>query len=122
METNKKLVLTYGSLRVGEYNHDSFKRQYKEGYKYVKSLELDGYDLYSLGSYPGIKEGSGKLKVDLFECSKECYMSIRGMELGAGYSEKVIELEEGGAVLYLYDHSVKQDRIVEDGDWVNRNK
>lgn len=120
MDKNKKLVLVYGSLRPNEYNHNRFKDVYGEEYDHKRSLELDGYDLYSLGSYPGIKEGKNKLKVDLFECSDKCYSSIRGMELGAGYSEKVIELPEGNAVIYMYNGRVSEDRIVENGDWVNR--
>lgn len=120
MENNKKLVLVYGSLRQNEYNHDSFKRSYKEGYTYKRSLTLEGYDLYSLGPYPGIKEGKGNLKVELFECSPQCYNSIRGMELGAGYTEKEIKLPEGNAVVYMYNGYVDPARKVENGDWLSR--
>ena len=120
MSQNNNLVLTYGSLRVGEYNHDGFKRRYGDEYQFVRSLELDGFDLYSLGPYPGIKAGENKLKVDLFRCSNTCYSSIKSMELGAGYTEKVIELEEGNAVIYMYNGNINKDRIVKSGDWVNR--
>lgn len=117
----KFLVLTYGSLRQGEYNHDRFKSVHGKGYEYKRTMVLDGFDLYSLGPYPGIKEGKNKLEVDLFECSEDCYRSIRGMELGAGYSEKTISLPEGESVIYMYEGSVNPNELVVDGNWKNRN-
>ena len=115
-----KLILVYGSLRQGAYNHNRFKSIYKEDYDFKRSLELNNYNLYSLGSYPGIKDGKNSLKVELFECSEFCYNNIKAMELGAGYSERIIALDEGNAVIYMYEGRVSEDRIVESGDWIKK--
>lgn len=106
------LIAVYGSLRKGEYNQEG-----RNGMKYLSTHEIDGYELYSFGSYPGIKEGKGKLTVDIFECTDQCKKSIDWMEIGAGYVIKPITIEGKECDLYVYNHDVEGYTKVESGDW-----
>lgn len=111
----RKLIAVYGSLRVGEYN---FNRLSKFGkLEHVATTSIQGYDLYSLGPYPAVKEGNGTIVVDILEADDNSFRAIDGMEKGAGYVSKVIDYNGEDATLYLYTGYVDQNRLVESGDW-----
>lgn len=116
----KQLCLFYGSLRQGEYNQKYFD------YKFIRTVVLEGYKLYSLGSYPGIKKTNNpddKLVCDLVLVENKAeFQSLDNMEIGAGYSRELIQLEEGEAILYLYDYEVRKEDLIAHGDWVKRNE
>lgn len=112
------LLNLYGSLRKGEYNHNAFVRQFgEENFVYKETKVLDGFELYSLGAYPMVvhtpENPENRLVVDVFEVSQSCYSSIKGMELGAGYDELVLD---DGAIIYTQRDS-KGLKRVESGDW-----
>jgi gamma-glutamylcyclotransferase (GGCT)/AIG2-like uncharacterized protein YtfP len=115
-----QLCLFYGSLRQGEYNQKYFD------YEFIRTVVLEGYKLYSLGSYPGIKKTNNpqdKLVCDLVRVSDENeFQSVDRMEIGAGYSREVVTLEEGEAILYIYDYNVREKDLVVHGDWTKRNE
>lgn len=107
----------YGSLRNGEYNCNSFKRMYgDDNFVYQQTLDIEGFALYSLGSYPAIIPTEGAtLIVDEFLVSQDAFNGVRRMELGAGYQEMIID----GAYIY---HFTEQDKpyvgeLVTHGDW-----
>lgn len=118
------VAIVYGSLREGAYNYDAFKRYYPEGYNKIGQTVIDGYDLHSLGSYPFIVEGEGKLIVDIMECSPDCFRAINGMELGAGYQAELINVELNGEIIEgtIYTFSKKDinysQEHVKSGDWI----
>lgn len=92
---SKKYVMVYGSLREGEYNYEGMRRVYGEdNIKKIKSDELHGFTLHSLGPYPTIIPNGGvdsnPIVVDVLEVSREVNSSIYNMEIGAGYERKVI--------------------------------
>jgi gamma-glutamylcyclotransferase (GGCT)/AIG2-like uncharacterized protein YtfP len=117
-------ILTYGSLRKGEYNYDYFKLYYKKDFEYITTLTLKGYDLYSLGAYPAIKISKNPntlLTVDLIKLSEEAKRVIDNMEFGAGYSAitKIIEFNDKTfpCTLYVYDENISKNRLISSGDW-----
>ena len=115
-------IITYGSLRKGEYNFDRFP-----GLKWLGTYQLQGYKLYSLGPYPGIKHTGNNtdlLTVDLIDCgSSKTKETIDNMELGAGYSKKELTLESGTkGTLYLYDGNINESNLVPSGDWTKRHE
>jgi gamma-glutamylcyclotransferase (GGCT)/AIG2-like uncharacterized protein YtfP len=115
-----KYFLFYGSLRQGEYNQSYFD------YEFIKTVVLKGYKLYSLGGYPGIKKSNNPedtLVCDLVKVTdKSEFQAIDGMEIGAGYSREIIEIEGVQAILYLYEGKVQEERLVPSGDWSKRNE
>lgn len=118
-----KRICVYGSLRLNEYNYTYFKQRYGEDFKWLKTIKLQGYKLYSLGSYPGIKESKwadDELVCDIIEVSPECYNSIFRMEIGADYECKIIPVEGIDTTIYLYKGSVNENNLINNGDWSNR--
>lgn len=120
MKKQKDLVLFYGSLRKGEYNYNYFKN----GLTYIKTLQIPGYKLYSLGSYPGIKKSNNKdnvITVDLFQINNwKIGKSIDLMEKAAGYGVSNISINNQNAKLYVYNGAVGKENLIKSGDWVNR--
>jgi len=114
---NKK-ILVYGSLRSGEFNFNRFKEYFPNGIEYIKTTTVKGFDLHSLGSYPGIvksKDPEKELVVDIMHCDNPCYYAINGMELGAGYKNEDVLIEGVPHTIYVYQGN--PNRLVESGDW-----
>lgn len=111
---DKKYALFYGSLKKDHYNFNRFG-----GQTFVKEVELDGYELFNLGSYPAILEGKGKIIAELHEVTPEAFASIRRMEIGAGYSEKQKEIDGEKASLFVFSESRIRNAFpkIEDGNW-----
>lgn len=117
MENNKKIAV-YGSLRNGEYNCVRFQNYFPNQLEYQKTVTILGYDLFDLGSYPGIKvseDPNKELVVDLFNCSEPCFKTIDGMEKGANYSSKTITINGEEYTIYIYNG--RTNTLVESGDW-----
>lgn len=113
-------MAVYGSLREGAYNYDRFVQYYgKEAFKKRSTEVIKGFDLYSLGPYPGIKQGEGPLTVDVFDCNEKVAEQIRRMEEGANYSALEVETSQGPATIWLYNGKVSEQNQVENGDWIS---
>jgi gamma-glutamylcyclotransferase (GGCT)/AIG2-like uncharacterized protein YtfP len=124
-----KNIAVYGSLRLGEYNH----RHFASGLKHLGTTTINGFKLYSLGSYPGINPGDkeDELVVDVFEADEPTFNGIHRMELGAGYHAEEKEFNIGdssvNAIIYVYDTDLSGERneyfntpLVKHGDWTKR--
>lgn len=112
-------VLVYGSLRKDEYNYNRFLQYYPDEINYIKTLTIEGFDLYSLGPYPAIVKGEGSLVVDLLDVSPEVKESFDGMELGAGYEIQQVEVDNELVDIYVYvnPQRLNNNRKVQSGDW-----
>lgn len=114
-------ILVYGSLRKDEYNYQSFKKLFGDEYNYIRTIKIKGFDLFSFGAYPGIKESENldqELTVDIMECSEDCHKAITRMELGAGY--KIVTVKDDEDIdcdIYVYEYSVNNCKKVNSGDW-----
>jgi gamma-glutamylcyclotransferase (GGCT)/AIG2-like uncharacterized protein YtfP len=117
-------ILTYGSLREGQYNAKAFKEEFGDGYQYIGTLDITGYKLYSLGSYPAIKETKNiedTLTVDIFKVSDEVQSEIDNMEHGAGYDshKRIVRFNDKTypCTIYVYGYSLDEKYLVKSGDW-----
>lgn len=111
-------VATYGSLRLGHYNHASFSRDYD--IQHIETKTITGWKLFSFGAYPGaIQTGNeeDKMVVDVFNVDEDCKKSMDGMELGAGYN--IIDIGENEDTVHIYEHKQAREygSYVESGDW-----
>lgn len=109
-------VLVYGSLRRGEYNYSN------QDLKYIRTLEISGYDLYKIGSYPGINVGNNKLKVDLMKFkSANSEKWIDNMEIGANYRIERVKVKNGeeiiNAKIYVHNSDLSNLEKIDHGDW-----
>lgn len=82
METD--LFFVYGTLKVGGYFAEQFDKFRVSSVK----AEVEGYDLYSLGSFPGIKPGQGKVIGELHEY-KDPERVTRSMDSIEGYQPEI---------------------------------
>lgn len=133
-----RYCLCYGSLRAGEYNYNSILEQFGEGsIKYIKTVQLHGYAMFSLGQYPAAIETyrSGESIVcDLLAVSPSVDSYIANMELGAGYTAytQTITVTENNtiksaqATIYLFEDDMEESlshigERVHSGDWIKFN-
>lgn len=101
-------VFVYGTLLTGEPNHGHYlDDEWLEG-----NAILSGYDLYDLGSYPGIVSGKGNVKGELYKVDREALNNLDYLEReGSLYIRRgeVVAKENGEAAVafvYVYNHSV----------------
>ena len=115
-----RLIASYGSLRQNHYNYDRFKQAFGDGFNYVKTSSILGYNLFDLGSYPGLKVAEDKdtrVIIDVLEVSEECFNRIEMMEHGAGYSTITVEDAETGDKYLAYLYEYPCTKLVKSGDW-----
>lgn len=116
MKNNK--ILVYGSLRAGEYNFKRFDDYFPGQMEVKKTTKIKGFDLHSMGSYPGInvsKNPDKELVVDVIHCDNQCFHAINGMELGAGYTTQEVVVDGEPHKIYVYKGNLNSP--VESGDW-----
>lgn len=120
MSKNKNIIAVYGSLRQGLHNHTLIQNSKKLG-TFTSKPE---YSLYSLGGFPGLKEG-GKTAV-VMEVYEVDDITARHVDSLEGYSpnrpatfydKKQIDTPYGKAGVYTYVNDIPQNRLVESGDW-----
>lgn len=133
-----RYCLCYGSLRAGEYNYNRILEQFGEGsIKYVRTVQLSGYRMYSLGQYPAAIETYTRgehITCDLLAVSPSVDVYIAEMELGAGYTAYIepITVTEGNvtksvqSTIYLFeiedeDTLLHNAHRVYSGDWIKFN-
>jgi len=112
-------IAVYGSLRKGEYNYNRFKQLFPDIKVVDTTITITDFALYDLQfGYPGIKrEKDAKLVVDILEVNDMCEDMLDNMELGAGYHIEYIKIKNETIKIYVYDGKVKDEHIVENGDW-----
>lgn len=117
----KKLVAVYGSLRKGLHNH----RPYLGEATFLGTFNTEPeFSLYSLGSYPGLKQnGNTSIVMEVYEVTEPEAKSIDYLE---GYSENSrntfydkikINTPYGEASTYIFVPDVSGKDFVESGDW-----
>jgi gamma-glutamylcyclotransferase (GGCT)/AIG2-like uncharacterized protein YtfP len=109
----------YGTLREGQGN-----RAWCD--EHVKSLgvtTLSGYAMWSLGGYPYVMETPSEpentITVELVEIDDpDTIMNIHGMEIGAGYYNDMIEVNDDIFIIYLFsEHGQHFSQTISSGDW-----
>lgn len=111
-------LLVFGSLRKNSdrgFNHNRFG-----GQTYIKDVILDGFEMYSLGPYPAICKGQGKIKCELHSVTDPAFECILEMESGAGYDRLDLPVEDKIATIFVMNSKIlKSARLqrVQDGDW-----
>ena len=113
-----KNVFVYGSLKKGFFNHSLISENPRN--RLIRKGFIEGYKLYLLWSYPGIKasDNAEKLYVELYSLTDEVFEMIDKMEQSAGYTP--IEVEDDGGkkgILYVYNGNVNEDNLIRFGNW-----
>lgn len=121
-------VFVYGTLMNGQYNHNS----YLAGAKLLGKATTEGYDMYDLGSFPGIVKGNGSVKGELYEMAAEDIVRLDYLEgEGSLYNRACVsvrtEAEENQfALIYEYARNVEGYELIPEwfqpytADWKSR--
>jgi gamma-glutamylcyclotransferase (GGCT)/AIG2-like uncharacterized protein YtfP len=111
-------VFVYGTLKKGYRNH-----RLLEGSNYIGEGKISGYDLYDLGSFPGIIRGKGEVVGEIYEIDQETLKRVDMLESeGQLYSRVPVEVSQNGkmvkAATYVFNRSVNNAHRIEK-EWRN---
>jgi gamma-glutamylcyclotransferase (GGCT)/AIG2-like uncharacterized protein YtfP len=122
--SSSEYLFLYGTLMRGLGAMDALPAS--EHLRFVCESQVQG-SLYDLGSYPGLKEGTGLVLGEVYEVLHPDVWEILdpyedyfpGQETSSLYLRQSIELmgEPGYAWTYVYNQPVDEDRFIQDGDW-----
>lgn len=117
-KTDKKTqrIIVYGTLKKDQYNYKYIKQMCGEDSLVKKEdLVLDGFEMYDLGSYPGIVQAeNGQIVCEVMEASPKAANFIQMMEQSSGYREAIID----NARIYIYARPIKSYNKIETGEWL----
>ena len=73
--TDRIIVAVYGSLKRGFYNHYLLETS-----TFMATGQVDGFQMFNLGSYPMVVSGSGQIEVELFEVNRATFTDLDRLE------------------------------------------
>jgi gamma-glutamylcyclotransferase (GGCT)/AIG2-like uncharacterized protein YtfP len=129
-DVNEYITATYGTLRLGHGNY-----RWAFGSNNIECIAqattLSGYKMRTHGGFPAIYhtgDTTDKVVVDVFDLTTSTVEHpdtilemVDGMEYGAGYSKRYVELDNGMmAYVYVYSKDraeCSMEHEVESGDW-----
>ena len=118
-------VAVYGTLRQGNGNNILLSNSNFLG----KGKTLPKFEMFSLGGFPGITEGSTRITVEVYEVDSDTLSRLDRLEgyRGKGesnfYDREVISTPYGNAMTYtLRDKRYSNQERIVSGDWEDRNK
>lgn len=82
--------------------------------------EVEGYEMYSLGYFPGIIPGDGKIKVEVYEVNETTLRNLDRLEGHPFMYERVPVKTVNGLEVEIYEYkrtSLDGRPRVESGDW-----
>lgn len=117
------ILFVYGSLRKGQYNHIRYEIDMRRLVFLGMGKTKPEFTLVDFGPYPGLYAGGSTAVVgELYELDAEHHMAkcIEYMEVGAGYRQQDITLEDGRVVTaYVQRGSIPSycKKRCTSGDW-----
>tara|TARA_R110001632_G_scaffold188482_4_gene308935 strand:- start:12339 stop:12722 length:384 start_codon:yes stop_codon:yes gene_type:complete len=114
-------VAVYGSLREGFGNHRILEGSDKLGTHWVP-----GYEMFSLGAFPGVRKGNTHVFTEVYEVDADTMRRLDILEGYGGESEAnfydrtEVNTPYGDAFMYtLEGHRYKQSELVDSGNWAH---
>lgn len=110
-------VCVYGTLMTGFGNNRLLSRTNS---KLLGEDEIDGFDMYSLGGFPGVNKGNGTIKVEIWEVDcVETFWNLDGLEgYPYMYTRDVVPTKYGDAWIYIYNHNLSTtNKLIKVGNW-----
>jgi gamma-glutamylcyclotransferase (GGCT)/AIG2-like uncharacterized protein YtfP len=117
-------IAVYGTLRKGNGNNMLLSTS-----NFLGATEtLPKFEMFSLGGFPGIRNGSTRIKVEVYEVDEHTLGRLDRLEgyHGVGqpnlYERETIDTEFGDALVYtLKDDRYNKQDVISSGDWAMRN-
>ena len=104
---NKKYVFVYGTLMRNYRNHG-----YMNDSAYIGDGSIDGFEIYDLGTYPGIIEGKGVVLGEVYQITEDTEKRLDFLEEeGSLYLKKQVNVRVDDnqtitAFVYVYNKDV----------------
>jgi len=112
-------VAVYGSLREGFGNHRILEGSEKLGTHWVP-----GYEMFSLGAFPGVRKGHTHVFTEVYEVDNKTMERLDRLEGYSGKSETnfydrtTVSTPHGDAYMYtLENYRYADSDLVESGNW-----
>jgi gamma-glutamylcyclotransferase (GGCT)/AIG2-like uncharacterized protein YtfP len=113
-------VAVYGSLRKGLGNHRVLGES-----KLIGKEWIPNYEMFSLGSFPGIRDGKGAIYVEIYEVDSDTLERLDTLEgyhaknsVNNFYDKEEVSTKFGDALIYtLQGERYKRSPIVSSGNW-----
>lgn len=102
-------LFVYGTLKRG-YPLNAHTLGSDPSCKFIEEGTIDGYDMYSNGSYPYIVEGKGQVKGEVWEVNNSVMLTqLRSIEREYEETEVLVTTENGSetCLAYVYKNDVR---------------
>ena len=110
-------IIDYGSLRRKQGNS-----HWMTNGQWLGDHQIDGYALYSLGHYPGVVAGEGRVHCEVYRIDASTLGELDALRTKGGeYKRELVQTPYGSAWLYVYQRSVANRERIDSGDWLLRN-
>lgn len=119
---NNNYLFVYGTLKRGRVRHEIL---IEENAEFVDEAVLEGYNLYDIGYYPGIVEGSGKVYGEVYKVSDkliEILDAIEGVERNL-FKRKILPVELMSqktklyVFVYVFQRKTKYLQLIANGKY-----
>jgi len=111
-------IIVYGSLRRKQGNS-----HWMTNAQWLGDFQIEGFELYSLGHYPGVIEGNGAVQCEVYRIDASTLGELDALHTKGGeYKRHLIQTPFGSAWLYVYQRSVAGRQRIMSGDWLKRDE
>ncbi|MET3816459.1 gamma-glutamylcyclotransferase (GGCT)/AIG2-like uncharacterized protein YtfP [Pantoea sp. AN62] len=91
--------------------------------QWLGDFQIEGFELYSLGHYPGVIEGNGAVQCEVYRIDASTLGELDALRTKGGeYKRHLIQTPFGSAWLYVYQRSVAGRQRIMSGDWLKRDE
>ncbi|WP_130832026.1 gamma-glutamylcyclotransferase family protein [[Erwinia] mediterraneensis] len=111
-------IIVYGTLRRKQGNS-----HWMTNAQWLGDHQIEGYELYNLGLYPGVIAGDGQVYCEVYRIDASTLAELDALRTrGDEYKRQLIPTPYGSAWLYVYQRSVAGCQRIVNGDWVRRDE
>lgn len=111
-------IFVYGSLRTRQGNS-----HWMTNAQLLGNYNIENYQLYSLGHYPGAVPGNGTVHGEVYRIDNATLAELDALRTRGGeYARQLIQTPYGSAWMYVYQRSVEGLTLIESGNWLDRDQ
>lgn len=111
-------IIVYGSLRRKQGNS-----HWMTNAQWLGDHQIEGYDLYNIGLYPGVVPGEGVVYGEVYRIDASTLGELDALRTSGGeYKRQLIQTPYGSAWMYVYQRSVAGLAHIPSGDWLRRDE
>lgn len=110
-------IFVYGSLR-----HKQGNSHWMTNAQLLGDFSIDNYQLYSLATICAQFRGTEQYTVKFIVLTTPRWPNLMPCAPGGEYARQLIQTPYGSAWMYVYQRPVDGLKLIESGDWLDRDK